>query len=76
MVRPRIVPAGFIEGKSDFSARHGFVASDLEEVKKAIDWYAQRGYPQIKIDKSGRRRALPRRNPWGDRDQAVRGTFA
>ena len=45
MVGPRIVPAGFIEGQSDFSARIGFVASDLESVKKAIDWYAQHGYP-------------------------------
>ena len=51
---PRIVPAGFIEGKSEFSARHGFVASDLDEVKKAIDWYAQHGYPQIKIYNSFR----------------------
>jgi Amidohydrolase family len=53
-VGPRIVPAGFIEGKSDFSARNGFVASDFEDVKKAIDWYAQRGYPQIKIYNSFR----------------------
>ncbi len=48
-VGPRIVPAGFIEGKSEFSARGGFVVSDIDDVKKAIDWYAQRGYPQIKI---------------------------
>ena len=54
IVGPRIVPAGFIEGKSEFSARHGFVASDLDEVKKAIDWYAQHGYPQIKIYNSFR----------------------
>ena len=54
MVGPRIVPAGFIEGKSDFSARNGIVVSDIDEVKKAIDWYAQRGYPQIKIYNSFR----------------------
>jgi hypothetical protein len=54
MVGPRIVPAGFIEGKSDFSARIGIVASDIAEVKRAIDWYAQRGYPQIKIYNSFR----------------------
>ncbi len=48
-VGPRIVAAGFIEGKSEFSAMHGFVVSDLDEVRKAIDWYAQRGYPQIKL---------------------------
>jgi cytosine/adenosine deaminase-related metal-dependent hydrolase len=51
---PRIVPAGFIEGQSNFSARIGFVAQDLEGVKKAIDWYAQRGYPQIKFYNSFR----------------------
>ena len=48
-VGPRIIAAGFIEGESDFSARHGFVVSDPDAVKRAIDWYAQRGYPQIKI---------------------------
>jgi hypothetical protein len=53
-IGPRIVPAGFIEGNSDFSARHGFIASDLDGVKKAIDWYAQRGYPQVKLYNSFR----------------------
>jgi hypothetical protein len=48
-VGPRIVPAGFIEGESEYSSRLGFVVSDLDGVKRAIDWYAQRGYPQIKI---------------------------
>ena len=27
----------------------GFVVSDIHGVKEAIDWYAQRGYPQIKF---------------------------
>jgi hypothetical protein len=54
IVGPRIVPAGFIEGQSEYSARDGFVVSDIEGVKKAIDWYAQRGYPQIKIYNSFR----------------------
>ena len=45
----RIVPAGFIEGQSDQALKHGFVAASLDEVKQAIDWYAQRGYPQIKL---------------------------
>lgn len=48
-IGPRIVPAGFIEGSSNFSARGGFVVSDIEGVKRAIDWYAQRGYPQVKL---------------------------
>jgi hypothetical protein len=49
IIGPHVVPAGFLEGSSNFSARSGFVASDMDGVKKAIDWYAQRGYPQIKI---------------------------
>ncbi len=51
--------AGFIEGQSDFSARNGFVVSDIDGVKKAIDWYAQRGYPQIKIYNSFRPEWVP-----------------
>jgi hypothetical protein len=46
---PRIVPAGFIEGESKQSARNGFVIKDLAGAKQAVDWYAQHGYPQIKI---------------------------
>ena len=53
-IGPHIVPAGFIEGTSEFSAKIGIVVSDLDGVKKAIDWYAQRGYPQIKIYNSFR----------------------
>lgn len=45
----RVVPAGFLEGESKMSARNGFVVSDLAGAKKAIDWYAENGYPQIKI---------------------------
>ncbi len=48
-IGPRIVRLGFIEGESEFSARLGFVVSDLDGVKRAVDWYAQRGYPQIKL---------------------------
>jgi hypothetical protein len=59
IVGPRILPAGFIEGKSNFSAMNGFVASDLEEVKKAIDWYAQRGYRQVKLYNSFRPEWVP-----------------
>lgn len=46
---PRVVPAGFIEGESDFSARNGFVVATLAEAKEAVDWYAANGYPQVKI---------------------------
>jgi predicted amidohydrolase YtcJ len=43
---PHMYAAGFIEGKSPFSARNGFVVDSVEEGKRAIDWYAARGYRQ------------------------------
>ena len=48
-VGPRIVPLGFIEGKSPYSAGNGILVDSLQEAKDAVDWYAQRGYRQIKI---------------------------
>ncbi len=49
LLSPQIVPAGFLEGESPYSARNGFVVSDLAGAKHAIDWYAEHGYPQLKI---------------------------
>ncbi len=49
LLSPQIVPAGFLEGESPFSARNGFVIKNLQEAKDAIDWYAEHGYPQLKI---------------------------
>jgi imidazolonepropionase-like amidohydrolase len=49
LMSPSVVTAGFIEGESKMSARNGFVIKNLDEAKKAIDWYAANGYPQIKI---------------------------
>ncbi len=49
LLSPQIVPAGFLEGESPYSARNGFVIKNLQEAKDAIDWYAQHGYPQLKI---------------------------
>ncbi|MEQ1511213.1 MAG: amidohydrolase family protein [Lysobacteraceae bacterium] len=46
---PSIVAAGFLEGESPMSARNGFVVGDLAGAKRAVDWYARHGYPQIKI---------------------------
>ena len=46
---PSIVAACFLEGESPMSAHNGFVISDLAGAKKAVDWYAKNGYPQIKI---------------------------
>ncbi|HEV8693869.1 MAG TPA: amidohydrolase family protein [Lysobacter sp.] len=49
LLATHIVPAGFIEGESQMSARNGFVIKNLDEAKKAVDWYAAHGYPQIKV---------------------------
>jgi hypothetical protein len=49
LLGPSVVPAGFIEGESKMSARNGFVIKNLDEARKAIDWYADHGYPQVKI---------------------------
>nr|WP_315400375.1 amidohydrolase family protein [uncultured Duganella sp.] len=49
LLGPQVVPAGFLEGESQYSASGGFVVKDLPGAKNAIDWYAQRGYPQLKI---------------------------
>ena len=46
---PQIVPSGFLEGKSAFSSQLGFTIKTLDEAKTAVDWYAQRGYRQLKI---------------------------
>ena len=49
LLMPRIVPCGFLEGDSPFSSRSGRIVKTLEQAKDAIDWYVQRGYPQLKI---------------------------
>ncbi|MDP1875873.1 amidohydrolase family protein [Phenylobacterium sp.] len=46
---PRIVRNGFLEGRSPYSARHGFIPETLEEGLENVRWYAERGYWQIKI---------------------------
>ncbi|MFT4025769.1 MAG: amidohydrolase family protein [Novosphingobium sp.] len=46
---PRISPNGFIEGRSPFSARNGFVGDSAAEALDAVHWYADRGYAEIKI---------------------------
>jgi Amidohydrolase family len=48
-IGPHVVPAGFIEGKSPFNANGGILVESLDGAKSAVDFYAQRGYPQIKI---------------------------
>ncbi|QAY77691.1 amidohydrolase family protein [Sphingosinicella sp. BN140058] len=45
----RIVPSGFIEGRSPFSSNNGIVAESEAEAVEAVRYYAARGYWQIKI---------------------------
>jgi hypothetical protein len=46
---PHVIPSGFIEGRSPFAARFGFVVESLEEGLRDVQWYADRGYTQIKL---------------------------
>ena len=54
LVGPRIAAAGYIEGESPYASRSGFVVNGIDEARAAIDWYAQRGFRQIKIYNSFR----------------------
>jgi hypothetical protein len=58
LLMSHIVPAGFLEGESPMSARGGFVVKDLAGARKAIDWYAEHHYPQVKIYNSFPKEAL------------------
>ena len=49
LLGPDTVPAGFLEGDSPFASHGGFVIKTLQEAKDAVDWYAEHGYPQLKI---------------------------
>ena len=46
---PWISANGFIEGKSPYSSQADFVPDSLPEALAAIDWYAARGYRQLKL---------------------------
>jgi imidazolonepropionase-like amidohydrolase len=58
LLMSHIVPAGFLEGESPMASRGGFVVSDLAGARKAIDYYAQHRYPQVKIYNSFPKEAL------------------
>jgi hypothetical protein len=49
LMGPRIIRSGFIEGRTKFSARTGFVVDSLPEALEKVRWYAERGYFQVKI---------------------------
>lgn len=46
---PHVVPTGFIEGRSPYSARYGFVVDSLPAALDAVRWYGDRGYREIKL---------------------------
>jgi hypothetical protein len=46
---PRITPNGFLEGRSPYSARDGFIPASIPEALRDVRWYADRGYAEIKI---------------------------
>jgi imidazolonepropionase-like amidohydrolase len=58
LLMPQVVPAGFIEGESANASRSGFVIKNLDEAKQAVDWYADNGFPQVKIYNSFPREIL------------------
>jgi hypothetical protein len=49
LLGPQVVPTGFIEGESAYSNKAGFVIRTLPQAKNAVDWYAEHGYPQLKV---------------------------
>jgi len=49
VVGPNIYPVGLIDKKEDSSAPTGRLAGSLAEALKHIDWYADKGYQQIKL---------------------------
>ena len=46
---PNVFAYGVIEGTGENASRGDFMVATLDEAKAAVDWYAQRGYPGIKI---------------------------
>lgn len=54
LLGPRLQLAGFIEGRSEFSAQGGFVVDSLEAALAATRWYADHGYVQLKLYNSMR----------------------
>ncbi|MFL5302517.1 MAG: amidohydrolase family protein, partial [Anaeromyxobacteraceae bacterium] len=46
---PRITRSGFIEGRSPFSARDGFIVDSVDAALEKVRWYADRGYAAVKL---------------------------
>ena len=46
---PSVVPSGFLEGRSRFSARDGFIVDRLPAALAGVRWYADHDYWQLKL---------------------------
>lgn len=53
-IGPHIVPTGFIEGDSPYKASSGITVKNVDEAKRAIGFYSQNGFRQIKLYNSMR----------------------
>lgn len=49
LMGPRVIRSGFLEGRTPFSAKTGFVADSLPEALEKVRWYGARGYQQVKV---------------------------
>jgi imidazolonepropionase-like amidohydrolase len=49
MAGPRVIRSGFIEGKSPYNSNNGKVVDSETKAVEAVRWYAERGFPAIKI---------------------------
>lgn len=47
-IGPRVSMAGFIDGPGPYAGPTKMLVSTPEEARRAVDWYADRGYVQIK----------------------------
>jgi imidazolonepropionase-like amidohydrolase len=48
-IGPRVLMAGFIDGRGPFAGPSKVFADDAAEAEKAVAWYADNGYVQIKV---------------------------
>ncbi len=59
-IGPRIVMAGFIDGRGPYQGPTKIFADNEEEAKKAVDDYARLGYVQIKVYSSLKPELVPK----------------
>ena len=49
LLGPSVIRAGLIDGRGPFATSDGVQIETLEEARSAVDWYADNGYPHLKI---------------------------